>query len=823
MMSLIASIPTSLPVTDPVLIFAIVMLILLIAPLLIKLLRVPALIGLIAAGMIIGPNVLGVLDRDPTIILLGTVGLLYIMFLAGLEVDLNEFAKAKDRSAVFGFLTFAIPQATGIGLGLLLDYTLPAAILLGSLFASHTLIPYPLASQLKIHKTESSTMAVGGTIITNFAGLLVLAVIAGSASGELNQEFWITLGTSLTIYTTVVLVGLPRLGRWFFSKVDPEATAEYVFVMAALFVCSFLATVAQVEAIIGAFLAGLTLNRLIPESSTLMNRINFVGNALFIPFFLLSVGMLIDPMVLVSSVDAWIVAGSMTGAVIVTKFISAKLSQWIYGYSNAEGWVIFGLTVPQAAATLAAVIVGFNLGLFDEVAVNGIIIMILVTCIIGLMVVQKWGVKVAEELKDAPVADSTPHRIMIPLLQEDTEMTLELAFALRGSSGDEALYPVTVVAEEDDSASGAQVARAEKLLAHAVNYMAGADVNAMPMTRLASDPASGIKRAAIERRISDVILPWDGRVSKGYVFGRIIDVVLTELKTQILVARIQHPVNTTQRVVVLIGNGVEQSVGFDRAVKDIKQVANQLGAMITIIALHEQVDTIEAIFQNNGPSINTSCVGFDSLELMLVAAGERMDSNDIAIALLPRPNSVHWNEEFNALPARLPNLIPKSFVVMFPSEIVAEKRNMDQIRETLEQARFHLGLQEQTTDNLVRHILDAEFHLDHELPRRMARIIGKTGTFDKVGERGLVVSAHDPEFPCDVLIIATSDTPVQLSPIDHNEVRIVGMLLSCKSRTQREHQQKLQELTVAIGHLQNVPGIFKVYDPRDFVRQGSQS
>jgi len=818
---LIASWPTSLPVTDPVLIFAIVMLILLIAPLLIKLLRVPAMIGLIAAGTVIGPNVLGVLDRDPTIVLLGTVGLLYIMFLAGLEIDLNEFAKAKGQSAVFGVFTFILPQSAGTGLGILLGYPLPAAILLGSLFASHTLLAYPIASQLKIHKNESSTMAVGGTIITDFAALLVLAIIAGSAKGELNQEFWITLGTSLVIYTVVVLVGLPRLGRWFFSKVDPEATAEYIFVLAALFVCAFFAEVAGVEAIIGAFLAGLTLNRLIPESSTLMNRINFVGNALFIPFFLLSVGMLVDPMVLIGSMDAWIVAGSMTATVIITKFSAAMLSRLFFGFNHNEGMVVFGLTIPQAAATLAAVMVGFQLKLFDEATVNGVIVMILCTCIIGPAVVQKWGARVAQEMANSPEENTQPQRIMIPMLTENPDNTLEFLFALRGHNK-ESVYPVAVV-DEDSPDSVTDVARAERQLEHALHYMAGADVSAIPMTRVASNTSTGIKRAALERRISHVVIPWDGKLSEGRIFGRRIDPLLDDLSAQLFIARIVHPINTTKRIVAVIAEGVELEPGFEGTVHDIKKVAGQLGAMITVISTHSQLDVIESMFQTIGPSVTVSCVGFDDFKLMLSAAGERADANDLTVIALPRPGNAAWAQEYTTIPHRMHDLIGGSYVFIFPSEIAQAKQETVQIADVLANVRFHLGLQEPSVDDMIRHILDAEFHLDHELPRRIARIIGESGTFQPVGDRGLLISAHSPDFPCDVLIVATSDVPVQLSPRDTSDTRFVGLLLSCKARTQREHLQHQQEMVVALNHLQNVPGILTVYSAKEFIRRGTES
>jgi Kef-type K+ transport system membrane component KefB len=360
MISLIG-IDFTLPLKNPVLLFSLILFIILFAPILLNKLRIPHLIGLIIAGAIIGPNGLNLIARDMSIILFGTVGLQYIMFLAGLEIDLAEFRKNSSKSLIFGLLTFSIPMILGTVVGLyVLDFSVATSVLLASMFASHTLIAYPLISKLGVAKNRAVTVAVGGTMITDTLALLVLAVIAGMQTGEINQEFWIRLGFSVIIFGLVVMLIFPIIGRWFFKRYD-DNISQYIFVLAMVFLGCTLAELAGIEAIIGAFLAGLALNRLIPHTSPLMNRIEFVGNALFIPFFLIGVGMLIDYKAFIKDWDTIQVAGIMTVVAIVGKYLPAYITQKLFGYTRDERRLIFGLSNAQAAATLAAVLVGFNI------------------------------------------------------------------------------------------------------------------------------------------------------------------------------------------------------------------------------------------------------------------------------------------------------------------------------------------------------------------------------------------------------------------------------------------------------------------------------
>jgi len=357
-----------LPIHDPVLIFSIVMAIVLIAPLLAEKIKLPGIIGLIFAGVLIGPHLFGILERDKTIELLSTIGILYIMFLAGLEINLEQVKQNKHYSIVFGLFTFAIPLVIGTASGILfLNMGILAAILLASMFSSHTLLTFPIISRLGLAKNRSVTTTIGGTIITDTLAFVVLAVVLAVNQGELTFFFWLKLIILAIIFVVIVLFILPIVSRWFFRHLASQTgIEEYVFVITVLFISAYLSHLAGLEPIIGAFLAGLSLNSQIPEKSTLMNRIQFVGNSLFIPFFLISVGMLIDPKVFVANLNALKVSLVMVIVAIIAKLIAAYISGKIFKFTKIEMGIIFSMSVNQAAATLAAVTVGYRVGIFDD-------------------------------------------------------------------------------------------------------------------------------------------------------------------------------------------------------------------------------------------------------------------------------------------------------------------------------------------------------------------------------------------------------------------------------------------------------------------------
>ena len=403
------------PLQDPVPILTIVLFIILLAPIILRKLRIPSIIGLIIAGMAIGDHGFNIVAKG-SIDLFGKAGLLYIMFLAGLELDMAEFKKNTYKSLVFGFFTFIIPLSLGFALCYyILHFNLMASLLVASMFATHTLVAYPLASRMGITKNEAVTVTVGGTIITDTAVLLILAVIAGAAQGTLNQEFWIRLGLSFLAFAIFILFGYPIIGRWFFKKIKDDQTTHFIFVLALVFLAAFLAQLAGVEGIIGAFLAGLALNQLIPHTSPLMNRVEFAGNAIFIPFFLISVGMIVDLRVLLKGPEALYIAGALTGMALLSKWLAAFFTQKIFGYSANQRRLIFGLSTSHAAATIAVILIGYNMKIIDENVLNGTIVLILVTCMTGSFVTANAGKKIAiSEVNKEPEVINMHERILIP-------------------------------------------------------------------------------------------------------------------------------------------------------------------------------------------------------------------------------------------------------------------------------------------------------------------------------------------------------------------------------------------------------------------------
>jgi Kef-type K+ transport system membrane component KefB len=386
-----------LPVANPVLMFAIVLLIILLSPILLRKIRIPAVVGFIIAGIIVSPHGFNVLKKNSAIELFSTIGLLYIMFIAGIELDLNDFAKKKHKSLVFGVLTFSIPILIGFPVCYyFLGYSLTTSILTASMFATHTLVAYPIASKYGVSKNEAVAVTVGGTILTDTTVLIILAIVMGSVKGGLDLMFWVRLIISLGIFTMIEFLLVPRIAKWFFNRVQNDKTSHYIFVLLVVFLSAFFAQLAGIEPIVGAFAAGLALNPLVPHTSKLMTQIEFVGNAIFIPFFLISVGMLVDLSVLFRGYHALVIAGALTVVALVGKWLSALITQKIYKYSNAQRGLIFGLSSSHAAATMAIILVGYKANIIDDNILNGTIILILVTCIVASFATEKASVKISD-------------------------------------------------------------------------------------------------------------------------------------------------------------------------------------------------------------------------------------------------------------------------------------------------------------------------------------------------------------------------------------------------------------------------------------------
>ncbi len=789
----------SLPFSDPVLIFALVMLIILLAPMIFRKLKIPGIVGLILAGAVVGPSMLGLLERDDTIDLLGTVGLLYLMFMAGLSIDLNRFEKLRNRSIGFGFVSFSMPLAGATMVGLyLLDYSLATSLLLGAIVGSHTLLAYPIVERLGITKNTPITMALGGTLITDSMSLGILAIIAGSVGDDLGAGYWIGFGTSVLVFVIAALLILPRLGRWYFRNIQHETNTDFVFMVAVLFTTAFLADIAGLAPIIGAFMAGLLLNRLVPGTGTLMSRIQFVGNALFIPFFLISVGMLVDVAVL-GSLDVWIKIISFTLLVFVGKGLAAWLIKKVYSYSAAEGWVVYGLTTPQSAATLAVTLVGFDLGFFDQTAVNAVVILILFTCLLGPWLVEKYGREVAVQEEEKPFEPSeAPQRILVPLANPETsDALMDIAFMVRDSKSEQPVYPLTVARDGNDVE--AQVARGEKMLSHAVIHAAAAEVPVNPVTMVDYNVAHGISRAVREKLISNVIIGWNGEVSaKRRIFGSILDQTLADLDEMVMVSKIEKPINTFTRILVAVPPFAALEPGFPGAIRSIKLMADQIGGELVVVATNEKdLDVLERV-KKVKPNIE---VKYNEIRLWSDLPGwldSNTEENDLFILISARKGSLSWRPGLDRLPRVIAQRYPTlSFITIYPSEtekkidIEADRKQLRILKEN----RIKIGVKNGSIENVLESIIsgDQAFE-DIDIKRITRRLIeNSSGYTPEVMPGVLLYESHTSKVDEQLLFIGVAEEGINVERTA-NQAHIILILLTPKEMTSQEHLESVNRI-----------------------------
>ncbi|HHV85296.1 MAG TPA: cation:proton antiporter [Petrimonas sp.] len=655
----------TLPISNPTVQFLVLFTIVLVAPIIFNKIKVPSLIGLIIAGAIIGPFGLSVMSRDSNMIMLGNAGLLYIMFLAGIEIDVAEFKKNSSRSLVFGLLTFTIPMVIGIFAGYyLLKLSMISSVLLASMFASHTLIAYPIISKLGAGKNRAVTVAIGGTMITDTLALLVLAVIISMNEGQVTPAFWTQLTLSIIVFTLTVVFLFPIIGRWFFKKFQDSAS-QFIFVMMMIFLGGFLAELAGIEAIIGAFLAGLAMNKLIPHVSPLMNRIDFVGNAIFIPIFLISVGMLINYRAFVTGFETIKVAIVMTVVAISAKFLAAWATQKIYGYSKAERMLIFGLSNAQAAATLAAVMVGHRVGLLDDNILNGTIVMILVTCTVASFRAQKGaiGLSFAEgSLEDEDAA--TEERILIPVANKETLKDLvELSLVIKSKANTQDLYALNIIKSTE---TAPQIEKeSQKLLDEAVRLGAGAETIVQPLRRYDMNVLNGILGIVKKYSITDVVMGLHVKqeISESFL-GSLIEGVLDKTRSTTFIYKAIQPLSTVKKRLVIIPPNADKEIGFPFWLSKIWNLGRNTGAKLSFYATEHILDILRQI--NKTHPIDVEFKEFSDWDDFLVLSKEI--GKDVGLVIvMSRLRKASYHETMKRIPDYINKYFKSSnFMLLYP-------------------------------------------------------------------------------------------------------------------------------------------------------------
>lgn len=675
-MVLASTIDFTLPLADPVLKFLLILLIILAAPLLLNKLRIPHLLGLIIAGAIIGPHGFNLVLRDSSIILSGTAGLLYIMFLAGLEIDMADFKRNSTKSLAFGMYTFLIPMILGTVVGIwVLRFNVLTSVLLASMFASHTLIAYPIISKLGISKNKAVSITVGGTMITDTLALLVLTIIVGMATGQVNDMFWIRLGVSILIFALIVLFGFPFIGRWFFKHVH-DNISQYIFVLVMVFLGSFLAQVAGMEAIIGAFLSGLALNRLIPQSSPLMNRVEFVGNAIFIPFFLLGVGMLIDYRTFFTSFETIKVGLIMIIVATAAKYIAAWMTQKTFHLSTDQRSVIFGLSNTQAAATLAAVMVGYNvitgtdangepIRLLNESVLNGTILMILVTCTIASFAAQKGAHNIAaQDISDKEENKKESEHILIPVSNEETvEELVNLSLAIKSPQNKNGLFALKVIDNHHSDEKALKQSR--RVLQTAVNTAAATDTRMKDLLRYDLSVSNAIASVVKEREITDLVVGLHKEKDIPAAFlGHIVESVLAESSVSTFIYKPAQPISTVRRHLIIIPELAEKEIGFNQIIFRLRNVTQNTGAATVFYGSEATLNALKKLLAKK--SGEASYIEFNDWDDFLIVFRD-IKPDDTMWIILSRKEGLSYAPAM----ARIPKYLNKyfqanSFVLAYP-------------------------------------------------------------------------------------------------------------------------------------------------------------
>lgn len=660
-------------VTQPVPIFLIVLVIILCAPLLLNKLKIPHIIGMIVAGVIIGPYGFNVLASDSSFAIFGQVGLLYLMFLAGLEIDMYHLKLNLRRGLVFGVLTLLVPLGLGIVTSVwLLHLSWLTSLLLGAMYASHTLIAFPVATRLGITRSPAVLISIVGTIIAVIGALIVLA-ITGSVKrqGYFNPLVVLRLLGWTLAYCMIVLYVYPRLTRFFFKRVTDKVN-QYVFILALVFLAALGAQAIGLEAVLGAFFAGLVLNRYVPSDSSLMSSIEFVGNAIFIPYFLISVGMMINLRVVIHP-GTLAIAGIMLAVALVSKWIPAEIARLVNGLSVASRNVMFGLTSAHTAVALAVVTMGYQMGMLNEQVLNSTVVVILVTCALapiftaGSAPALKMEMMESEDgAGDDMLHHSRHNRTLITVATPQlAQQLIDLAVLMRNDRGTHDFYAIHV---RNDNSNKAKALSSQALEA-ARKGAAAADTKIETLDRYDINVVTGVLNAAAERDITEIIVGMHRRTSViDSFFGNNISQMLRSTNKMVMITRTFIPLNTMSRIVVWSPPNARYETGFSRWVRTLSRLTRQMGCRIIFCCTEESQLLIRSIIYQENYGIRCEFRTVNQWDDFILLSNKIKD-DDLFVVVGARVNSVSYSSEMVEVPQFLQKYFSQNnLLLIYPGQ-----------------------------------------------------------------------------------------------------------------------------------------------------------
>ena len=672
------------PITDPTLIFFVVLLMILLSPIIMGRLRIPHIIGMVLAGVIVGKYGLNILERDASFELFGRVGLYYIMFLAGLEMDMEGLKKNRTRVIVFGLLTFLVPFAMTYFMGVsLLSYTPLAALLLSAIMASNTLISYPIVGRYGLTRHTSSTLSVGSSMMALFMALIVMASIVNSFQGEGGIGFWVLFVVKFFVYSIGLILVIPRLTRWFLRRYS-DAVMQFIFILAVVFLSAALSDAIGLEGIFGAFLSGLILNRFIPRVSPLMNRIEFTGNALFIPYFLIGVGMLINVRLLFQGTHILWAVFCLVLFGTLGKAIAAYLAAGVFRMPRLAGHMMFGLTSAHAAGAIAMVMVGRRLEispgvyLFGDEVLNGIVIMILFTCVIST-VVTEWAaqrLRLKEKKEPELVKTVNDEKILIPVkYPEYADNLVSMATMMRNPKLKRELVALNVV--YDDVNMRHNQAEGQRLLEHLQHLASASDVPMTTQVRIAANIANGIKHAFKEFQASEILmgLHFHHNISKGF-WGEFTRSLYNGLSRQIIITRIMQPLNTVRRIQVIVPSRAEFEPGFYRWLERLARMTENLECRIIFHGRKDTLQLINEYIHNNFASVRAEYVPMKHWN-ELPDLATKVSKDHLFVIVTARKGTISYKSAMERLPDEVNRYFKgKTLMIIFPDQYGNEMDDM---------------------------------------------------------------------------------------------------------------------------------------------------
>lgn len=672
------------PITDPTLIFFVVLLMILLSPIIMGRLRIPHIIGMVLAGVIVGKYGLNILERDASFELFGRVGLYYIMFLAGLEMDMEGLKKNRTRVIVFGLLTFLVPFAMTYFMGVsLLSYTPLAALLLSAIMASNTLIAYPIVGRYGLTRHTSSTLSVGSSMMALFMALIVMASIVNSFQGEGGIGFWVLFVVKFFVYSIGLILVIPRLTRWFLRRYS-DAVMQFIFILAVVFLSAALSDAIGLEGIFGAFLSGLILNRFIPRVSPLMNRIEFTGNALFIPYFLIGVGMLINVRLLFQGTHILWVVFCLVLFGTLGKAVAAYLAAGVFRMPRLAGHMMFGLTSAHAAGAIAMVMVGRRLEispgvyLFGDEVLNGIVIMILFTCVIST-VVTEWAaqrLRLKEKKEPELVKTVNDEKILIPVkYPEYADNLVSMATMMRNPKLKRELVALNVV--YDDVNMRRNQAEGQQLLEHLRHLASASDVPMTTQVRIAANIANGIKHAFKEFQASEILmgLHFHHNISKGF-WGEFTRSLYNGLSRQIIITRIMQPLNTVRRIQVIVPSRAEFEPGFYRWLERLARMTENLECRIIFHGRKDTLQLINEYIHNNFASVRAEYVPMKHWN-ELPDLATKVSKDHLFVIVTARKGTISYKSAMERLPDEVNRYFKgKTLMIIFPDQYGNEMDDM---------------------------------------------------------------------------------------------------------------------------------------------------